>query len=232
MVGIIKKNFYTFRFNILIYLLVSLCYIGAYLYIKLYLFEGIIPDASFTRIALAFLPLIMVMQFNTNAFQLDFKKSMYERYTNSLPVSSLCITIGKFISSLLVTFLGFIVSCVCYIIFSAMDKSHICTSGFTAIAIGFFIVIIFLAFQLPVLVYSGNVLLSYVFPIVLFSFIMIYFCIVKGNDPNNLIINVSSFLTSHIWLKNNLTLITFSLTVLICVLSVTLSNYIYKRRDF
>lgn len=232
MIGLIKKDMLISRIYAYIYILCSLFYMGTYLFIKDVLFDSVIPDTQFSRTSLSLLPLILVMEFNCRSFQFERMGRPSEKYFNSLPVSRLNVVLSKFVSTIIFTVFGLIMSAVCMTAFTLSDSLPLKPEPYEHIFIAFLCMIICLAFQMPILIYNGNELLSILVPVLFITISASVVSIIKKQSLNSLMLSLSAYITRHHITANALVLYTSLLTVLSVALSACISVLIYKRREF
>lgn len=232
MIGLIKKDIMMTRLYMFIFLLCSLLYMGTYLFIKEILFHSVITDTEFSRTALSILPLILVMEFNCKNFQFDRMGRQSEKYFNSLPVSRLGMVLSKFTSACIFTACGLIMSFVCMTAFTLSDDTSLHLTPYKHILIAFFSVIIILAFQMPVLIYNGNELLSLLIPLICIVTPVAVVGFIKKIGINEMINFISDFMKRHHITADTLIFFVLLLAVLSFILSACISVHIYKRREF
>lgn len=232
MIGIIKKDILLMKNQLIIMGLISTFYLASYLFIKIIVFESFIKDTAFSRGFLSIFPMITIMEFNCRNFQYDHDNRQSERYFNSLPIKRTQMVIAKFISSALFSITGLIISCICLSIFTLTDNAAIHLNSFKAPIIVFLCILIYLALQLPVLVYNGNILASMILPLLLIVIPVNVIGLIKEMNINEIISHISIFVDSHQFINNHLIFISLMSTVLISIISIIFSSIIYNRRDF
>ncbi len=232
MIGMVKKDLLITRLYAIIFFLSSFCFIGTYFVIKIIVFHSELPDTDFSRTLLSILPLILIMEFNCKNFGFDRTGKQSEKYMNALPLSSQKIVLAKFISSVIFTTYGLLISFLCMTVFTLMDNCSISLPLYKNIWIGYCSILIILFFQMPVLVYNGNELLSFLVPSVcLFLPFGISACI-HNLDINAVIESISRYLAEHTILSNYLPVLMSAVTLIIGIISFYISNQIYQRREF
>lgn len=232
MIGLIKKDLMMTRLYAFIFFLCSLLYMGTYLFIKKILFHSVITDTEFSRMALSIMPLLLVLELNCKHFQFDSTGRQSEKYFNSLPVSRSCMVLSKFTSAFISTVYGLIMSFICMTAFTWSDKMSLHLTPYKHIFTAFLGIIIVLAFQMPVLVYNGNELLSFVIPVICISLPVLCTAFIKKLSINETITTLSDFMKRNHITADNLVLFMLALAVLSLILSACISIYIYKRREF
>lgn len=232
MIGLIKKDLMMTRLYAFIFFLCSLLYMGTYLFIKKILFHSVITDTEFSRTALSIMPLLLVMELNYKHFQFDRTGRQSEKYFNSLPVSRSCIVLSKFTSAVISTVYGLIMSFICITAFTWSDNMSLHLTPYKHIFTAFLGIIIVLAFQMPVLVYNGNELLSLVVPMICITLPILSAAFIKKLTINETITAISDFIKRNHITTDNLVLFMLALAVLSFILSACISIYIYKRREF
>lgn len=232
MIGLIKKDLMMTRIYALIFFLCSLLYMGTYLFIKKILFHSVITDTEFSRTALSIMPLLLVMELNCKHLRFDHTGRQSEKYFNSLPVSRFCMVLSKFTSAVILTVYGLIMSFVCITVFTWSDDMSLHLTPYKHVFTAFLGIIIVLAFQMPVLVYNGNELLSFVVPIICITLPILPVALIKKLTINEMITAISDFMKRNHITADNLILIMLALAVLSFVLSAFISINVYKRREF
>lgn len=232
MIGIIKKDLLTTRFYAIIYFLSSLCYIGTYFFIKEFIFQSEIEGTGFSRTSLSILPLILIGEFNCKSFHYDRLGKHYEKYMNALPLSPQKIVLSKFISSAVFSAYGLVISLLCMTLFTKSDGLPLSISIYTNICIAYFVILIMLFFQMPVLVYNGNELLSFLVPAVCLALPFGILIFIHNPDINAVILSISDFFNAHAVFSDNLPLIMLIIVLTTGAISFYISGQIYKRREF
>lgn len=232
MIGIIKKDLYITRFQALIFVLCSFAYIGTYLFIKEIIFESKIEDTAFSRTMLSVLPLILVMEFNCKSFQADNGGKPSEKFFRTLPVTPYKMVLARFISSIIFSTYGLIVSAIGLSIFTKTDNLALHLKDYKTIFLIYLVVLMIVAMQMPILIYNGNELLSLLLPMVVITLPFTIVLALNHFDMNLIIQKVSNFMKSHKTFSDNLPLIGLGATALVCALFSALSTTIYKRREF
>lgn len=232
MIGIIKKDLLTTRFYATIYFLCSLCYIGTYFYIKTVVFRSEIRDTDFSRTTLSILPLILIMEFNCKSFHYDRLGTHFEKYMNALPLSPRKIVLSKFISSTVFSAYGLMISLLCMTFFIKTEHLSFSASSYTYIWISWFMILITLFLEMPILLYNGNELLSLLVPFVCISLSFGILIAFHNMDINAALLSVSGFFSKHTAVRENLPLLMASAALIAGMISYYISLQVYKRREF
>lgn len=232
MLGIIKKDLLLMKKYAILFEIITLVYIAAYMFVKIVVFESLINETQFSLNFFSLLPLILINEFNCKNFENEHKSHMAERFFNSLPVSRIQMVLAKYLSSVIFTIIGFINSFLCSILFCYIDSTSFTFSNIKYLIIGFLFIVIFLGLQLPVLIYNGNIMLSFFFPITIFSLPIILITAIENISINELIKKLMVFIQSHKFILDNVVSLTLCLTLLITFSSIYISTLIYSRREF
>lgn len=232
MLGIVKKDLWIMKTYAVIFSILNLLYLSTYLFIKVILFQSEIVDTNFPRTALSLLPIILIGEFNCKNFQYDSDHSSYPKYFNALPISPFKMVIGRFLGSALFSVCSLISSYFCLTCFTYFDKTSFSITLLKTPTIVFLCILIVLSIQLPVLSYNGNVILSYIFPAILFSTVLLILPLIYHTSINGIIYKLNSFYRDHSFISNNLLLLVFIITFFLCITSILISTQIYKRREF
>lgn len=232
MIGLLKKNFYAERTYTIFFIVCSLLYVGMYLFIKEIIFESIIKDDEYGRTILSFIPLTIVSEFNCKLFKNEFEMSATEKYFNILPVSRFQITLSKFISSIAFSFLGLLMSYFSLYCFTLSDNADFYVKSFQKIFIVFLFVVFFIAFQLPLLIYNGNEVISLLIPATCIFTPIAIFCFIRKMDINEFITNILKWVSEHNLSYWDIILILSGILCIILFISFLVSYKIYKRREF
>lgn len=232
MIGLIKKDMLMTRNYAFLFFLCSLFFMGTYLFIKEVLFHSVITDTEFSRTALSILPLFFVMEFSCRNFQFERIGRQSEKYFNSLPISPSGMVISKFAGSIIFTVYGLIMSFMCMTAFTLSDDMPLRMTPYKNIFIAFLFIIIVLTFQMPVLVYNGNELLSLILPIICIVTPICAISLIKKSDINELISSTLNYMSRHHITTDTLIVLILFLTVACMIVSAFLSVQIYKRREF
>lgn len=232
MIGLIKKNFYAHRIYTIFFIICSLLYVGMYLFIKEVIFESMIKDDEYGRTILSLIPIIIVSEFNCKLFKNEFEMPATEKYFNILPISRFQITLSKFVSSIAFSFMGLLMSYFSLYCFTVSDGAGFYIKSFQKIFIAFLFILFFTCFQLPILIYNGNEVVSLLIPTTcIFTPIAVY-CLTKKMDINEFITNILRWISKHDLGYSDIILTLSGIVCLVLVISFLISYNIYKRREF
>ena len=232
MIGLIKKNFYAERIYTIFFIICSLLYVGMYLFIKEVIFESIIKDDEYGRTILSLIPVIIVSEFNCKLFKNEFEMPATEKYFNILPVSRFQITLSKFISSIAFSFLGLLMSYFSLYCFTISDNANFYIKSFQKIFIAFLFIVFFIAFQLPILIYNGNEVVSLLVPTTCIITPITIYCVIKKLYINEFITNLLKWISKHDLGYSDIILVLSGILCIVLVISFLISYKIYKRREF
>lgn len=232
MIGLLKKNFYAERTYTIFFIVCSLLYIGMYLFIKEIIFESTIIDNEYERTILSFIPVIIVSEFNCKLLKNEYEMPATEKYFNILPVSKFQITLSKFISSIAFSFLGLLMSYFSLYCFTLSDNADFYVKSFQKIFIAFLFVVFFIAFQLPILIYNGNEVLSLLVPTTCIITPITIYCIIQKLELYEFIGNILIWSSKYNLSYTDIILALFGILCIVLVISFLISYKIYKRREF
>lgn len=232
MIGVVKKDLIMLRVQMIIFALVSLFFLASYLFIKVVVFESKIEETEFSRVMISIIPIVFALEFSGKNFEIEHANTGCEKYFNSLPITRSQMVLGKFLGSSLFNILGYVISILCITLLFCADGKSVDLKEIKILTIAFVVSTIFLAIQLPILVYNGNTMLSTVIPLVIVMIPIIIVMIVKGMDVNEMITSLSNYINDHELVKKYALAIVTALCAVVCTLSYFVSSYIYKRREF
>ena len=232
MTGMLKKDLYMTKSSQRIFLFSSLMYILMYMFIKEVAFEGLIKDTLFSRTALSCLPLIISLEFNSKCASLTYSTPGAEKFFNSMPVSKASIVCAKFLTAILTTTYGLFFAFAAFSIFSALDHISVKVSGVNVIVCFYLAILMILALQMPVLVCTGNQLLSLQIPFFIFTTIAVILLGVNRFDLARLATKSANFMNHHHIIFHYYVWLFFGAALLMLCFSVFLSVKLYQRREY
>lgn len=232
MLGFIKKDLYMVRAIQIVYIFSSFMFILMYVFIKEITFEGYIKDTIFSRTSICCFPLILSSEFSCKVLTAERFVKNCEKYFNSMPVSHTGIVFSKFITPVIFATYGLIIGNLAMFILLQLDNKAADFSDYRRILIVYFFVLIFLAFQMPALIYTGNEALSFMLVLLSTTTLFTLASFLKKMDINEMIAGVSTYVKTHEWIHQNLLSICFCITLISLTISFAISVRLYKRREF
>lgn len=162
------------------------------------------------------------------SFKIDNSKKYYNIFYKTLPISGKQLILSKLFSSLIFTFSGFVVS---ILTLFATTKSFN-TALLSQLAIAFEIIVLFLLIQMPIMIYTGNEILSSLTSVLTATFVYLIFCVFSGHiSIQNNIQDLTLWLNAHHVSNLHILSCLFGILLVFIPIIIHLSLFAYIKKE-